>query len=143
MSTNEFHGIPISGEFPEPAPIVTGNLLPLLHEIHHALENLLRANQASVIDLRGLPLSEQEYQALIEWLGEGEVSVHMQSLGQSLIRETAYSGVWRVEHFDVEGQIMARHIEVTTMPSIIKSQYADMRASLEQLGKKLASAGNL
>ena len=76
----------------------TGNLLPLLHEIRHALDQLLGSGEKTVIDLSAMPLSESELQTLIEFLGEGEVKAELDILGGSRIVETRFSGVWLVQH---------------------------------------------
>ena len=55
----------------------TGNVEPLLHEIRHALANLLNYEQESCIDLRSLPLAPGEQQELLDILGQGEVSASL------------------------------------------------------------------
>ena len=52
----------------------TGNVVPLLHEIRHALERLAETGEPTVIDLRSMPLAPGEEDAIEQVLGEGEVT---------------------------------------------------------------------
>ena len=61
----------------EPGDIVTGNVIPLLHEIRHALRALLDEGEETVIDLRGIPLGPGEEAHIEERLGHGEVRVEL------------------------------------------------------------------
>jgi len=49
----------------------TGNVVPLLHEIRHALERLADTGECTAIDLRSLPLAPGEGDVLESMLGEG------------------------------------------------------------------------
>ncbi len=116
---------------------LTHNVLPLLHEIRHALRELIENGESHVIDLRTIPLAPGEEERIIERLGCGEVHAHLNALGQSEIYETHYKGVWLVTHFNAENSIVGRFIEVTLMPEILKSQREDMQDSLAQLEEEL------
>ena len=116
----------------------TGNVLPLLHEIKHALQHWLDSSATVMIDLRSIPMAPGEDEELIRLLGAGEVYARLSALGPSEIQETRYPGVWLVTHYNEEGEIMGRFIEVTDMPEILKSQADDVRAGLENLKHDLA-----
>ena len=124
-------------ELPQRSP--TRNALPLLHEIRHALHRLLESGEQTVIDLRALPLTGAEQEQILAVLGTGEVEAHLEALGKSVVRETRCAGVWVVEHYDVDDEIMGRQIEVTRMPFILYSQEEDMRAGLVDLEIQLAA----
>jgi hydrogenase-1 operon protein HyaF len=116
----------------------TGNVKPLLYEIRHALERLLNGEDGTIIDMRGLPLAPGEEKRIEAALGEGEVRAELNALGQSIILETSYPGVWLVTHRNTEGEVIGRQIEVTFMPALLESQPEDIRAGLAALEKKLA-----
>ena len=116
---------------------LTWNVVPLLHEIRHALKALLESGETSVIDLRSIPLAPGEEEKLIERLGRGEVVAKLDALGSSEIIETQYSGVWLVTHFNEENSIIGRFIEITLMPEILKAQQQDIRGALAQLESAL------
>ncbi len=118
----------------------TGNLLPLLHEIRHALERLLDTGEETVIDLRALPMAPGEEQRLEQALGKGEVEAVLDALGRSVIRETRYSGVWLVTHQDEGGEVLGRTIEVTRVPALVPSQPEEMDHSLLELEARLHTA---
>jgi len=115
----------------------TGNIEPLLHQIRHALDNLLNHELESCIDLRSLPLAPGEQQELLDFLGQGEVSASLDCQGHSLIRETRFPGVWLCIHNNQADQAMAKLIEITRIPYILKAQPEDMRDGLLRLKQEL------
>lgn len=117
----------------------SGNIPPLLHEIRHALEALSRDGTRNIIDLKGIPLASGEQEAILATLGEGEVRAELQSLGKSEIRETSFPGVWVVTHYDEQGDIKARFIEITRMPDILESQMPDVTEGLARMEVMLHS----
>jgi len=122
---------------------LTHNVKPLLHEIKHALDNLIETGNTTVIDLRSIPLAPGEEEKILNTLGQGEVQAQLSALGLSEIIETQYAGVWIVTHFNDEGHIISRFIEVTTMPEILCSQTEDIMAAYSRLALDLNQEGNL
>jgi len=118
----------------------TGNLIPLLHEIRHALTRWLEQGEEHVIDLRSIPLAPGEEDSLLEQLGEGEVNARLSISGPSNIIETRYPGVWLITHYNENENIIGRFIEVCEVPGILKSQAEDSRAGLERLENDLSNA---
>lgn len=135
------NGMP-APDFAASAPCAppTGNLVPLLHEIRHALTCWLEKGQEHVIDLRGIPLAPGEEDSLLEQLGEGEVKARLTLMGPSEIIETRYPGVWLVTHYSEDESITGRFIEVCEVPAILKSQTDDIRTGLERLEDQLSNA---
>ena len=128
--------IPVTGEVKFNIHIgdeLTQNVKPLLHEIKHALESLIENGETSIIDLRSIPLAPGEEDKILSTLGEGEVQAQLNSLGLSEIIETQYAGVWVVTHYNDDGNIISRFIEVTTMPNILSSQTEDIMAAYSSL----------
>lgn len=115
------------------APYLTGNVLPLLNEIRHALELLLATGETTAIDLRGIPMAPGEEDYLLMQLGSGEVRAVIDALGPSEILETRYPGVWLVTHYNAEEDIVARFIEITEIPDLLKSQQDDIRDAMTTL----------
>ncbi|MBT8119229.1 MAG: hydrogenase expression/formation protein [Gammaproteobacteria bacterium] len=127
---------PVSGEIKfniQVSDELTQNVKPLLHEIKHALESLIENGDTSIIDLRSIPLAPGEEDRILDTLGKGEVQAKLESLGLSEIIETQYAGVWVVTHYNDDGNIISRFIEVTTMPSILSSQTEDVMAAYSSL----------
>ena len=117
---------------------LTHNVKPLLHEIKHALDNLIETGKTTIIDLRSLPLAPGEEEKILNTLGQGEVQAQLNALGLSDISETQYTGVWIVTHYNDEQHIISRFIEVTTMPEILCSQTEDVMESYSRLALDLA-----
>ncbi|MGD9265155.1 MAG: hydrogenase expression/formation C-terminal domain-containing protein [Lysobacterales bacterium] len=116
---------------------LTANVLPLLHEIRHALEKLLHSGEATVIDLRSIPLAPGEDEAILDTLGAGEVQARMDALGPSEIYETRYAGVWVVTHYNESEEMIGRFIEVTEIPAVLKAQREDVDQALQGLAERL------
>jgi hydrogenase-1 operon protein HyaF len=100
----------------------THNVQPLLHEIRHALVQLLEQGKETVIDLRGIPLAPGEEVAIEQALGEGEVRATLSALGPSEIRETSFPGVWLVTHYNHHNQVVGKFVEVAAVPALLMSQ---------------------
>jgi HupH hydrogenase expression protein, C-terminal conserved region len=117
----------------------TGNLVPLLHEIRHALARLVEDSDGdgTTIDLRSLPLAPGEEARIDEILGQGEVRAEMSALGLTLVQESVYPGAWLITHRNADDEIVARFIEVTRMPAILMSQREDIVQGIEALENKL------
>jgi len=116
---------------------LTWNVKPILHEIRHALLDLLESGNTSIIDLRSIPLAPGEEETIINALGQGEVHARLDALGRSDIYETVYSGVWLVTHYNENETVVGRFIEITELPDILKSQREDMSDALKELTQEL------
>ena len=116
---------------------LTWNVKPILHEIRHALLDLLDSGNTSIIDLRSIPLAPGEEETIINALGQGEVHARLDVLGRSDIYETLYSGVWLVTHYNENEAVVGRFIEITELPDILKSQREDMTDALKELTQEL------
>lgn len=125
---------------PVNAEATTGNVEPLLHEIRHALRRLVKGEEGTVIDLKRLPLAPGEQERIEATLGVGEVRAEVDALGPTRIQETAYPGVWLVTHLNAEELVVARFIEVTYMPELLKSQRADIESGINRLESELADS---
>jgi hydrogenase-1 operon protein HyaF len=115
----------------------TLNVLPLLHEVRHALARLIETGEATTIDLGAIPLAPGELEKIDAALGTGEVKAMLEALGPSQLYETSFSAVWRVTHFNAANEVVGRFIEVTRIPEILLAQEHDVRVSLELLTRKL------
>ena len=116
---------------------LTFNVKPLLNEVKHALDNLIETGHNTMIDLRSIPLAPGEEEKIMSLLGVGEVQAQLDALGLSEIFETKYAGVWVVTHYNDEGHIISRFIEVTRMPEILCSQTEDIMLAYSRLGQTL------
>lgn len=136
-------------EFAVRVEAATGNVMPLLHEIRHALTRLAAGEDelgpgrsvtvGSVIDLRGLPLAPGEEERIEDILGVGEVCAELNALGQTTVQETRVSGVWLVTHHNANDEVVAKFIEVTRIPEILRAQDEDIQHGVDYLNKELAT----
>ncbi len=116
---------------------LTWNVMPLLHEVKHALDGLIKKGETTVIDLRSIPLAPGEEDKILNTLGQGEVQSQLNALGLSEIIETQYAGVWIVTHYNDENAIIGRFIEITTIPDILRSQEEDVIEAYNRLTESL------
>jgi len=110
-----------------------GNVRPILNEVLHAVDRLLEDGEPTTIDLAGLPFGPGELEHLEATLGTGELSAKLDALGTSRIRETAYPGVWWLEHRNALDEVVGRYLEITRTPEILSSQDADIVAGRARL----------
>jgi len=114
-----------------------GNVTPILYEVAHALDRLLEQAEPTIIDLASLPFAPGELSQLEGVLGTGEIAAELDALGASHIRETAFPGVWWLEHHNTAGEVVGRYLEITRTPQILMSQDADISAGRARLVDQL------
>jgi hydrogenase-1 operon protein HyaF len=115
---------------------ISANVMAILHEIATQLQKLLSDNQSELIDLMGF-LSDNERESLKHILGEGEVSVKLNVLGESTIYETLIPGVWWISHASIDNQPISENIEITRIPAILKSDDLDIQDGIAALNDQL------
>lgn len=138
IKATQLSDIPVAS-YP-PSPPLTGNLLPILHEIRHALEHWLSTGETHSIDLQSIPMSPGELDRLIDALGSGEVKADLALMGRSQVLETQYPGAWLVTHFSADDAILGRYIEIGPIPAILTTQHQDARAGLARLQTAMSNA---
>jgi hydrogenase-1 operon protein HyaF len=114
-------------------PLNHSNATPIMHEVLHALQRLAHDNESTTIDLRAIPFGPGDEEQLLNQLGVGEIQIELNSLGRSLISETAFSGVWLVDHRNADDQRIALQIEITPVPSILLAQQEDVLDAIDRL----------
>lgn len=122
---------------PVTTEVATGNVEPLLHEIRHALKRLASGKEGTTIDLKSLPLAPGEEERIEATLGTGEVRAEVDALGPTVIQETSYPGVWLTTHKNADDAVVARFIEVTYIPELLRSQPEDIDAGIDRLETEL------
>jgi hydrogenase-1 operon protein HyaF len=122
--------------------VATGNVEPLLHEIRHALARVADGQDGTTIDLRSLPLAPGEEERIEHLLGTGEVRAELDALGPTVVQETSFAGVWMVTHRNAAREVVARFIEVTRMPEVLKSQQEDIELAVSRLETELGNDGD-
>ncbi|MGA9334373.1 MAG: hydrogenase expression/formation C-terminal domain-containing protein [Rudaea sp.] len=125
------------------AAIATGTIgagvTAILFEIAAHLDRLADDGESNAIDLRSLPMSPSDREALVQALGSGEVAITLQADGESIIRETSVPGVWWNEHRDRGGELIAAFIEIARVPAMLPVETDELRRGACQL--RLAIAG--
>jgi hydrogenase-1 operon protein HyaF len=115
-------------------------LQALAHEITSHLERLLATGEAAAIDLKSLPMAPAEFSELKSMLGQGEIDLSLDMEGITRIRETAYPGVWWIQHQAENGRILAEYIEINRFPDFLSAQPEHISDAVRQLRDRLQGA---
>lgn len=135
MSNDEQNDVPFLQGLSNPSQ--GENAYALLHELVNLLHQLLSRDEPSHIDLRAIPLSQQDMTLLAETLGEGDVFAEVADFGLTRVRQTGIPGVWWVVHLDDEEQVIAEFIEVNYCPEVLITPTEDIRDGREALQARL------
>jgi len=73
-------------------------------------------------------------------LGQGEIDLTLDMDGPSRFRETAYPGVWWVQHKDGGDRILSEYIEITRIPDFLATQPDQFIESADRLRDRLKGA---
>lgn len=111
----------------------TSQVAAILNEIDALLIKLIEQDESSAIDLRSLPLFPGDYEKLKAVLGEGEISVSLDTLGPSEIIETIIPGVWWCTHYNEADEKIAEFIEITRVPSLLQTDLDELQHSRDKL----------
>jgi hydrogenase-1 operon protein HyaF len=114
-----------------------GNALPILHEIRHALQRFAASGERTVIDLRAIPFGPGDEERLLEALGTGEVEATLNALGPTRVWETAFPGVWLVDHHNADDERLVLQVEIAAIPDILRAQPQDVLDGLATLDARL------
>ena len=120
-----------------PGNVSTGNVRPLMNEVRHAMQLWLDNGEATIIDLRSLPMGPGDEERLVDELGRGEVQARMSALGPSEIIESRFPGVWLVTHYNNDEEIIGKFIEICVVPGLLKAQEEDIREGIALLESQL------
>jgi len=110
--------------------------MALLQELQGMLNDLVHTGKSTILDIRSLPLTPNDYAYLKSLLGEGEVTATINALGPTTISETEIPGIWWVTHYNADDMVLAENIEVTELPEILKTQGQDLQQAIALLKLK-------
>lgn len=113
----------------------------LLCEVLSKLESLLAAGASDRIDLRRLPLPADGLRTIRDFLGEGEVHATVRGVGSCSFQETRTYGVWWMTQLNTAGDVIGEFIEIARVPELLKSGDVEIRDSVEDLRRRLATVG--
>jgi hydrogenase-1 operon protein HyaF len=117
-----------------------GGVAAILAELAARLERLATHGDPALIDLRSLPMSPVDRIELFELLGQGEVTATLDAQGASTLRETAFAGIWWIDHRDREEKITAELLEVALVPKILATSPADVALAAAALRQRIGAA---
>jgi hydrogenase-1 operon protein HyaF len=129
-----------SGPIERPEGGLGGGVAAILSELATLLERLVRGEPSRSIDLRSLPMSPQDRGELQRALGDGEVQATVDAQGISKMRETRIAGVWWVEHFDEQGELVAELLEVSRVPEMLASASDEIAAGVRDLRAQITAS---
>lgn len=119
---------------------IGGGVKAIGYEILTQLERLLSEGEGGAIDLRGLPMAPNEYTELLAMLGVGELDLSIDLQGPTRIRETAYAGVWWIQHKDGQDRVLAEYLEINRIPDFLCAQADQIEDAVRELSDRLRGA---
>ena len=120
---------------PETTPLARA----VLGEVAEHLRRFVATGSPHQVDLRSLPMHDDDRIALADALGHGEVRARVSVAGDSEAYETRYPGVWWVSHRGRDGDILAEFIEITLVPALLCAVPEDVRDAADRLTATLGS----
>jgi len=134
------NAIPLKVKASPKGVTIGGGVKAIAYEILSQLERFLASGETGAIDMRGLPMAPNEYQELLAMLGEGELDLSIDMNGPTRIRETAYAGVWWIQHKDRGDRILSEYIEINRIPDFLCAQTDQIEDAVRELSDRLKGA---
>lgn len=116
---------------------IGGGTQAMAYEILSHLERLHRHGETTAIDLKSLPMAPDEFHGIKKMLGHGELDLTLDMDGPTRIRETAFAGVWWIQHKSRDGRILAEFIEITRFPDFLSAQPDHIADAVRHLRDRL------
>ena len=113
------------------------NAPALVEEIRLQAADWKPGDNAHVINLTLLPVSDADLDTLYGWLGHREVSILSRGYGNCRITSTRLRNVWWVQYFNSMDTLILNSIEVVGMPEVALAADEDFTDSLERLREYL------
>ena len=111
-------------------------------ELAEALARLAATGEETIVDLKSLPFSPTDLEALAERLGTGEVACELEVAGRSEVRETAYAGIWWVRHFGAGDELAVEEVVVARVPEIIIAHPDDIAFAARRMREAVDAPTN-
>ena len=119
---------------------IGGGVKAIGFEILSYLERFLENGETAAVDMRGLPMAPDEYEELLAMLGQGELDLTIEMAGTTRIRETAFSGVWWIQHKGPDDRIQSEYIEINRIPDFLCAQTDQIEDAVRELSDRLKGA---
>jgi hydrogenase-1 operon protein HyaF len=134
------NAIPLKVKASPKGVTIGGGVKAIGFEILSHLERFLESGETAAVDMRGLPMAPNEYNELLEMLGQGELDLTIEMGGTTRIRETAYSGVWWIQHKGPDDRIQSEYIEINRIPEFLCAQTDQIEDAVRELSDRLKGA---
>jgi hydrogenase-1 operon protein HyaF len=113
------------------------NALALATELDDRIAAHQPGNEAHVINLSLLPLTEKDVAFLDERMGPGSVTILSRGYGNCRITSTGTRNAWWVRYFNSRDAVVLNTIEVVDVPSVACAAPEDLADSAQRLGEVL------
>lgn len=118
-------------------PVQNSNAPPILAEISDQLAQWEPGDEAHVINLTLLPLTEDELLLIGSRLSMGNVTILSRGYGNCRIGSTAINNVWWIKYYNSEDVLILNTIEISDVPSVALAAQEDIDDSAERLDEIL------
>ena len=113
------------------------NALALATELDDRIAAHQPGNEAHVINLSLLPLTEKDVAFLDERMGPGSVTILSRGYGNCRITSTGTRNAWWVRYFNSRDAVVLNTIEVVDVPNVACAAPEDLADSAQRLGEVL------
>lgn len=114
-----------------PGPLM--NAPALLAELDEKLQQGAASDEAHVINLSLLPLSEADLYCLGERLGVGPVTLLSRGYGNCRIGSTACRDIWWIKYYNSDDALILNTIEYVSVPNVALAAPEDIEDSAHRL----------
>jgi hydrogenase-1 operon protein HyaF len=120
---------------PADLPQGTINAPSMLVELKERGQEYQKGDQALVVNLSLLPLSEQDVMVLGERLGVGPVTILSRGYGNCRIGSTNCKNIWWIKYYNSEDALILNTIDVVEVPEVAMAAPEDIADSAIRLAE--------
>ena len=115
----------------------------VLEEVRQAYAALEEHGRGHTLFLDKLPLTPEERQTILDFLGQGKVSIKIEdALEPAQWRETACSGIWHGVYCNLQDTPVLETIEIAWYPELAAAQREDVAKDGQRLNTWLNEQGS-
>ena len=115
----------------------------VLEEVRQAYAALEEHGRGHTLFLDKLPLTPEERQTILDFLGQGKVSIKIEdALEPAQWRETAFSGIWHGVYCNLQDTPVLETIEIAWYPELAAAQREDVAKDGQRLNTWLNEQGS-
>ena len=115
----------------------------LLEEVRQAYAALQEHGRGQTLFLDKIPLTAEERQSILDFLGQGKVSIKLEdSLEPVQWKETGFCGIWHGVYCNLQDTPVLETIEIAWYPELAAAQREDVTKDAKRFNTWLNEQGS-